>query len=48
MTTKQKEQLVEGARIAGAQPNDFWKQVEKRMDIRDKHKQIKPRPVIKN
>lgn len=48
ITEKQKEQLVEGARAAGAQPNEFWKQVEDRMEVRDKAKpEIKARPVRK-
>lgn len=43
MTPKQKEQIVKGARISQALPTDFWKQVEQRMDIREKSTKVSPR-----
>lgn len=46
LTDKQKEQMVAGAQAAGAQPTEFWKEVEDRMEIRDKAKpEIKARPT---
>jgi len=43
LTPKQKEGIVKGARISQATPTDFWQQVEKRMEIRDKAAKVNPR-----
>lgn len=43
-TTKQKEGMVKGARVAEAQPTAFWKDVEARMNIREKAKLDKVQP----
>lgn len=46
-TPKQKEEIIKGARISQAQPTTFWKDVEQRMNIREKAKldKVQPRRV---
>lgn len=45
-----KEKLIEAARVAQAQPTTFWKDVEHRMNVREKSKQpkVEARPLRKN
>jgi hypothetical protein len=46
-TVQQLEEMTKAARVAVQSPgaSDFWKQVEERMNVRDKSKQIIPRKL---
>jgi hypothetical protein len=50
MNKDTKEKLIAGARVSQAQPTTFWKDVEHRMNIREKSKQpnVVARPIRKN